>query len=275
MKQILILYIPVLHEGYLKLFRSQQNSADALYILDEEFTEELNPFGKEIRAIKSEVMQKLITSLDFFPVVRVLSRSSFPEISGAKIITADEEISRCFIEKYLPDAPVVFEKIFLRWDQKKVKAAESVNYSRVSTDPFDREMIARAAQEADKSSDWWRHVGAVVVKNGKLLFESHNKHVPSEHMPYAVGDPRDVIESGTMNLLYSSIHAEQEAIARAARDGISLAGTSIYMNFFPCPLCAKLIAYAGIKKCFFKTGSTWLDAESILKAHDVEVILVK
>ena len=94
-------------------------------------------------------------------------------------------------------------------------------------------------------------------------------------MPYANGDPRDVIEAGTMNLLYTSIHAEQSIIARAAADGVSLQGADVYLNIFPCPLCAKLVAYAGLKTCFFKQGSAWLDAESILKAMGVEIVLVK
>jgi len=35
------------------------------------------------------------------------------------------------------------------------------------------------------------------------------------------------------------------------------------------------MAAAGIKKCFFKTGSAWLDAESVLRDAGVEIVLVK
>jgi dCMP deaminase len=115
----------------------------------------------------------------------------------------------------------------------------------------------------------------VVVKDGVVIARKHNHHVPSEHMPYVNGDPRDVIKSGTLNLVYSSLHAEQTIIAESARDGVSLKGTDIYLNDFPCPLCAKLMASAGIKRCFFKAGSTWLDAESVLHAAGVEIVLVK
>ena len=275
MRNILVLYVPVLHAGYLRLFASLAGRVDVLYILGSEFTAELSPFGKEIRAVDPDVMQKAVEALGLFPVVRVLVPDMMGEIKGAEIVTADEEISRAFAEKYLPGVPVAFEKVFLRWDATRVKADEQVVYARVSTDAFDREMVGRAAAEAEKSSDWWRHVGAVVVRDGAIISESHNQHVPSGHTPYAVGDPRDVIESGTMNLLYSSIHAEQDIVARAAREGVSLKGADIYMNYFPCPLCAKLIATAGIKRCFFKTGSTWLDAENVLKAAGVEIILVQ
>ena len=275
MRKILVLYMPVLHAGYLRLFASLAGRIDALYILGLEFTQELSPFGKEIRAVEPDVMRKVIEALELFPVVRVLTPATLDEVKDAEILTADEEVSQAFAKKYLQGVPVAFEKIFLRWDATRVKANEKVAHARVSTDAFDREMTSRAAAEAEKSSDWWRHVGAVVVRDRKIISESHNQHVPSEHTPYAVGDPRDVIEPGTMNLVYSSIHAEQDIVARAARDGAVLAGTDIYMNYFPCPLCAKLIATAGVKRCFFKTGSTWLDAESVLKAAGVEIILVQ
>jgi len=109
-----------------------------------------------------------------------------------------------------------------------------------------------------------------------FITAQHNHHVPFRpHTPYINGDPRDVIKSGTLNLVYSSLHAEQTIIAESARDGVSLKGTDMYLNDFPCPLCAKLMAAAGIKRCFFKAGSTWLDAESVLHAAGVEIILVQ
>lgn len=136
-------------------------------------------------------------------------------------------------------------------------------------------MIRRAGAEAEKSSDWWRHVGAVVVKNGKVLLEAHNQHVPTDNAPYINGDPRDVIEAGKLGFISTAIHAEQLIVTEAARKGISLNGASIYMNVFPCLICAKLIAYAGIKKCFFRTGNAYLNVEDAMKKLGVEIIRVK
>lgn len=275
MRKVLLLYVPVLHAGYLKLFDRYKDTVDTFYILSAPFVRELTPFPKEIRAIEPATVRHLIAGLGIFKKVLLLSRRVLPDLRGAEIITADEEVSRAFAEKYLKGSRIRYERVFLRWDEKKVKSDVKVKYTRVSSAPFDRKMVARASREADKSSDWWRQVGAVVVKNKKVILEAHNSHVPSEHTPYVHGDPRDVIESGTLNLLYTSIHAEQAVIAEAARRGTSLKGASIYMNIFPCPLCAKLVAYSGIKKCYFQIGSAWLDAESILKASGVEIILVK
>jgi dCMP deaminase len=43
-----------------------------------------------------------------------------------------------------------------------------------------------------------------------------------------------------------TIHAEQNAIAWAAREGIALKGGTLYTTLFPCQSCAKLILQAGI-----------------------------
>jgi dCMP deaminase len=283
MKRVLVLYVPVLHEGYIKLFEKYRGKADVLYLLGEDIVADFFPLHKEIRALGSGTAKNLISALNIFPTVAVLDKKAAGasgadgpnNFKDAEIITATDEVCRKAVHKYFPKNKAVYESIFLRWDEKNVKSSTDIKYDRTSEDGFDREMCAAAANEAEQSSDWWRHVGAVVVKGGKIIFKAHNHHVPTEHMPYIQGDPRDVIESGTLNLVYSSLHAEQTINAEAAQKGISLEGASMYLNIFPCPLCAKLMAYAGIKKCFFKTGSAWLDAESVLRAQGVEIVLVK
>jgi dCMP deaminase len=210
-----------------------------------------------------------------FKMVRILDKANIEELRGMEIITATDEMSRKALAAYLPDNKIIFEKAFLRWDEKNVKSSTEVKFDRISNDPFDQEMCSTAAAESEKSSDWWRHVGAVVVKDRTIIARGHNHHIPTDETPYANGDPRDVIESGTLNLVYTSLHAEQSIVAEAAKNGVSLEGTDMYLNVFPCPLCAKLMAAAGIKKCFFKTGSAWLDAESVLHASGVEIVLVR
>ena len=45
-----------------------------------------------------------------------------------------------------------------------------------------------------------------------------------------------------------TIHAEQNAIAWAAREGIALKGGTLYSTLFPCQSCAKLIMQTGIEQ---------------------------
>ena len=275
MKRALVLYVPVLHAGYLKLFEKYRNDVDALYILSDDLVKKFEPFHREIRALDAAQMKPLIESLKIFPTVAIFSPATTDELRDAEIIASTDETCRKAVMEYLPENKITYENVFLRWDEKNVDRPIDVKYDSISTDPFDQDMCRMAVEESGKSSDWWRRVGAVVVRNGVVIARRHNHHVPSEQMPYVNGDPRDVIKSGTLNLVYSSLHAEQTIVAEAARDGVSLKGTDMYLNDFPCPLCAKLMASAGIKRCFFKAGSTWLDAESVLHAAGVEIVLVK
>jgi dCMP deaminase len=45
----------------------------------------------------------------------------------------------------------------------------------------------------------------------------------------------------------ATVHAEQNAIADAARRGVPLLGATAYISHFPCVNCTKLLASSGIK----------------------------
>jgi len=45
-----------------------------------------------------------------------------------------------------------------------------------------------------------------------------------------------------------TIHSEQNAIVQAARHGVSIEGGTIYCKMEPCPVCARMIINAGIKR---------------------------
>ena len=49
----------------------------------------------------------------------------------------------------------------------------------------------------------------------------------------------------------------------------------MYVTTFPCPTCAKLIAYSGIKKLYAGGGYAVLDGELVLKAKGVKIIFVE
>jgi dCMP deaminase len=50
----------------------------------------------------------------------------------------------------------------------------------------------------------------------------------------------------------NELHDEQNAIAFAAKNGISTQGAAVYVTWSPCVHCAKVIVSAGIKKVFYK-----------------------
>ncbi len=50
----------------------------------------------------------------------------------------------------------------------------------------------------------------------------------------------------------NELHAEQNAILFAAKNGISTAGSTLYVTYSPCVHCAKVIVTAGIVRVFYK-----------------------
>jgi dCMP deaminase len=275
-KEVLIAYIPVLHEGYRKLLAAHPEAE--VFVFGQEIIEKFDYLRKEIRALDPQLIVEAISSWKIVGKVSILDMGKLVELQkrGGKIVMPDEDVCHAVAEEYFKDREVVFVNIFLRWDRHNSFAGKPVEADQeISEKEFDKKMCKLAEDEAQKSSDWWRRIGSVLVKDGKIVLVNHNRHTPSEHMPYAVGDPRNAFNKGVAVELSSVIHSEAGIIAEAAAKGISLEGASLYVNTFPCPPCAKLIAYSGIKNLYYAGGYGVLDGESVLKSKGVKIIFVK
>jgi len=274
MQKAIVLYVPVIHQGYLGFFE-RHSDVDTIYIMGNDLISELMPLHKEIRALAPEQIREMLIALGVSKNIEILTKENIDELDSKEIITASESISKKLIETYFPNNNVDFDTIFLRWDEANVFSGTSVKYDRISEDPRDIELINQAASIKDRSSCWWRQLGALAVRDGKELLHCENNHVPSEHINYINGDPRDHVKAGTNSEIATTLHAEQKIIVEAARRGIALEGADLYLTVFPCPMCAKLIAYSGIKRVFFSSGHASLDGESVMRAKGVEMIFVK
>lgn len=51
------------------------------------------------------------------------------------------------------------------------------------------------------------------------------------------------------------VHAEQNAVINASRNGVSLVGSYLFCSTLPCAMCAKLIIQAGICRVYTIEGS--------------------
>jgi len=277
-KDIVIAYVPALHEGYIRFFKSHEG-AD-FYLVDDSIVKEIAGsvpyYGRDVRAISSTIMKDLVQSLGIFEKVETFSSITLGEIKkSGPIIMPDEDISREIGKKYLSDMKINFESVFLRWD-KNVSTMQSkiMPNQTISRTKFDREMMGKAIAEGEKSPDFWRQVGVLAVKNGKALFFGHNTIMPRPDNNHVLGDPRSNFVYGEAIEVSTAIHGEASVIAEAAKKGVSLAGAEIYVSTFPCPNCARLIVRSGIKKVFFDTGYSLVDAYEILKTGGVEIIQV-
>ncbi len=276
-QKIILAYVPVLHEGYQQFFHRHQD-ANYLYILNREIIAQFDHLiRKDIRALDPELILASLKAWSLsFPVAAIgtseLASLNQPQF---KIIVPEEDELKTVVQESLPSAQIVYDSYFLRWDASRSKKELPVSAdTTLSQAEFDQHMIALTKQDAQKSSDWWRQIGAAIVKNGQIIFQGYNHHVPQSQMPYVNGDPRGNFHKGEHIDLSTALHAEAGLIAQAAKKGVSLENAEMYVTTFPCPNCAKLIAYSGIKKVFFQEGYAMLDGESILKSQDVEIIKV-
>jgi len=272
----LALYVPVIHEGYVRVFKKYA-TVDTCYVFAPELIKEFTHVEREIRAVSPQIAVKLISGLGIFKEVKLLNRKTAKTLDDKanSIVTASEEISRKVATSYFPKAKTTFDSIFLRWDEASVKSDKMPSNVRISVGGNDQKIMTRAAQLSENSSDWWRHVGALIVKNKKVILERFNTHVPSAHTQYVHGDPRDYFKAGINPEVTTALHCEQGLITDAAREGISLKGTSLYTTVFPCAMCAKQIAYSGIKTVYYASGHAVLDGESIMKSQGIELVFVK
>lgn len=275
--QTFVAYVPVLHEGYRRFFESKEGEKE-LYIFGPEITKEFSWLAKEIRQLNPSLMQKAIEALGIFERVTILDVSGAENLNteNHSIILPDEDISRTLAQKYFPKAKTEFSPIFLRWDKHNSIAEKPILSSeKITTEEFHRTVLKQTEGESKKSSDNWRHVGAAIVKDGEVILVDHNHHVPSDHTPYAHGDPRNNFHKGDHIEISTAIHAEAALIAEAARKGIPLEGSSLYVTVFPCPPCAKLIAHSGIKNLYCGGGYGVLDGEEVLNAAGVKILFVE
>ena len=269
----LVVYLPVLHRGYIELFR-RHTDLGLLLIVGEALLAEVGYKEKEIRALSSTIARDLAGSLGLFQEVDILTSQVAQELTSVRVVAASDEVTRAICAKYWEEGLVEWDTAFQRWDTNKVFSQNSTTLEVRTNVPLHQAFMLNAATEAQHTSDWWRQVGAVAVRDGKVIMTAYNRHLPSEHTPYAVGDPRDFVKAGERSELASAIHAEQQIIAAAARDGVSLNGAALYVTVFPCPVCAKLIACSGISKVYYGSGHASLDGESVLKAFGVQLVQV-
>ena len=278
MKKIILAYVPVIHEGY-RAFFERHRDAHALYLFGPELIAEFDHLQKDLRALPPGTALYAIHGWRIFTDIFVASSSLLERLREAQstIIMPDEEECRELAAKYLRDCDIEFDRsVFLRWDRQKVLAQNRVQPDRVvSCDGFVAEALSRAIAEAERATNLWRRVGAVIARNGEVLLVAHNTQVPSPRTPYCEGDPRMFFKQGLNFELTTDDHAERRLIAEAARKGMALEGSDLFITTFPCPPCGKQIAYTGIRRLYFAEGYAVLDSERILRDSGVEIIRVE
>jgi dCMP deaminase len=280
MKHVL-LYLPVIHRGYLNFFEKHGGKDVRCLLLGRAALEALGPEADyvtrkdlAIRGLPEQVTRELVVELDVFDAVQILDPDFVAPIDS--LVCPDEDVSRLAAERFYPGVPVEYDgSLRLRYDRTGVARVDPVPENcQVTSEEAHREFVERAAEEATKSRDWWLQVGALVAKDGIPLFVSYNRAVPDPGITAILGDPRSLYSrgEGTDDTLVD--HAERQLVSRAARVGISLEGTDVYVTHFPCVPCAAQLGDVGVKRLFFRQGYSRLESASVLTAKGVELVRV-
>lgn len=278
LQQVVCLYIPVIHRGYLNFLKKYQN-VEKIYLFDNDVLATFEWLRKDIRSLQpSEVVVGLRAVLAEEKItlpIETLSLAQLTELSNTQleVIMPNEDITREIAERFFSNHSVTFDTVFLRWEKKNTVQEQAVHPDQtLEFSAFDHQMMGKANTIKEQSADWWRQVGAVIVKDGEVVLSAFNHHVPDQYQTLYNGDPRGNFKKGLNIDLSTAIHAEAAAIAQAAQHGITLDGTELYVTTFPCPSCAKLVAYSGIKKIYYQDGYSVVDGEDILKERNVEIV---
>ena len=134
------------------------------------------------------------------------------------------------------------------------------------------EYFAKIAEDVAARSTCTRHHFGAVIVNKKREIVSTGYNGPVRGAPHCdvIGCVKDEnnIESGMGHGVCPAVHAEQNALIQAGKLGL---GSTLYINGFPCKICARLIVNAGVKRVVVSRDYSDEEGLEILRNADVEI----
>ena len=107
-----------------------------------------------------------------------------------------------------------------------------------------------AAEVAKRSTCLRRHVGAILVREKRILSTGYNGAPRGVRHCFETGCLREMrqVPSGERHELCRGLHAEMNVLIQAATHGIGVREATLYCTTFPCSLCAKMLINAGVTR---------------------------
>lgn len=279
---VAIAYVPVLHKGYLQFIEAaEKEGADALYLIGDDLLQlhgELDYLNRKdrLRALPQEIMKEALGACVSMPIFELTHEAIAQlQVKNIRILAPKEDVSSVVIEAHLQDNPISYKDVFLRWHKENLGEEKKPDVPSVTLDLFQQQVMDAVLQEASKSTDWWRQVGAALVQEQNVVAVAHNEHLPEEQLPNVFGDVRALFKKGININFSTAAHAEVVAIAQAAKQGIKTDGATLFITDFPCPYCARLIAKSGIKRVYFIKGYAVLEGDTFLRDAGIEVFQIE
>lgn len=136
--------------------------------------------------------------------------------------------------------------------KKPVKKEKNnrVKYKRPSWDEYFTEIMIAASKRA--TCDRGR-ASCVFVKNKQILVTGYVGSPAG--FPHCDEVGHDLRKSFNEDRTISqhcvrTVHAEQNALCQAAKRGIAIDGSTVYVNMTPCRVCTMLLINSGVKRVY-------------------------
>ena len=123
-----------------------------------------------------------------------------------------------------------------------------------------------AQEVATRSTCDRKHGGAVIVRDKTILSTGYNGSIKG--LPHCDEAGCEMVEGHCVR----TTHAEANAIVQAAKNGVKIELSEIYVTASPCYNCFKLIANAGIKIIYY--NELYRDERIFERAEEVGIKLV-
>jgi dCMP deaminase len=132
---------------------------------------------------------------------------------------------------------------------------------------WDQYFMTITRQVAERSTCLRAHIGAVIVRDKNILATGYNGSAAG--LPHCTDAGCLIYKSQTPTgeteeNCFRTIHAEINAIAQAAKNGVPIRDASIYITHTPCIHCFKVLINTGIIRICY---------EKEYKVHTLEPLL--
>jgi len=112
--------------------------------------------------------------------------------------------------------------------------------------PWDDYFISIAKVVATRSTCNRAQVGCVLVKDRRIIATGYGGSIKG--LPHCIDDGCNIGPDGGCR---RTVHAEQNAIAQCALNGVNTNGATAYVTLSPCEPCFKLLVNAGITRIVY------------------------
>ena len=135
--------------------------------------------------------------------------------------------------------------------------------------PCDQYFMAQSLLISTRSTCTRLAVGATIVRNKRVLSGGYNGSVSGD--AHCIDAGCKVVDGHCVR----TIHAEANAILQCAKFGSPTEGADIYVSYFPCLQCTKMIIQAGIKNIYYLHDYNNNEyAKELLEHADIKIIKV-